>query len=49
MILHKSDYNLYLVGIILTGFLIFMAITTVWVIHDVNKKAIRDVPTTIKK
>lgn len=48
MVLDKKFMSFYLVIGIILAFLVFMAISTAWIIHDVNKKAIRDIPTMTK-
>jgi len=45
MTLDRNFISFYLVIGIILAFLLFMGIS-VWIIHDVNKNAIRDVPTT---
>lgn len=45
MTLDKNFMSFYLVMGIILAFLIFMGVSTAWIIHDVNKKAIRDTPT----
>jgi len=46
MTLDRNFMSFYLVIGIILAFLLFMGISTAWIIHDVNKNAIRDVPTT---
>ena len=46
MTLDRNFISFYLVIGIILAFLLFMGISTAWIIHDVNKNAIRDVPTT---
>ncbi|MCH9812376.1 MAG: hypothetical protein K0U47_00335 [Epsilonproteobacteria bacterium] len=45
MTIDKNFMSFYLVMGIILAFLLFMALSTAWIMHDVNKKAIRDLPT----